>query len=97
MSRISNRQLVIAFLACRLSAEMMTIPGEMARYGTDRFIVILLAKLVVALLYLPVIFVTLKFSGDSVITAAMRKNKAFGITAGVIMSVGNVFLCSKAF
>lgn len=87
MSRISNRQLVIAFLACRLSAEMTTIPGEMVRYGTDRFIVILLAKLVVALLYLPVIFVTLKFSGDSVITAAMRKNKAFGITAGVIMSV----------
>lgn len=87
MSRISNRQLVIAFLACRLSAEMTTIPGEMVRYGTDRFIVILLAKLVVALLYLPVIAVTLKFRGDSVITAAMRSNKAFGITAGVIMSV----------
>ncbi|MBP3336302.1 MAG: GerAB/ArcD/ProY family transporter [Ruminiclostridium sp.] len=87
MSRISNRQLVIAFLACRLSAEMTTIPGEMFRYGTDRFIVILLAKLVVALLYLPVIAVTLKFRGDSVITATMRRNKAFGITAGVIMSV----------
>ena len=64
MSRISNRQLVIAFLACRLSAEMTTTTGEMFRYGTDRFIVILLAKLVVALLYLPVIAVTLKFRGE---------------------------------
>ena len=87
MSRISNRQLVIAFLACRLSAEMTTIPGEMVQYGTDRFIVILLAKLVAALLYLPIIFVTFKFRGDSVITAAMHRNKAFGITAGIIMSV----------
>lgn len=33
MSRISNRQLVITFLACRLSAEMMTLSAETVLYG----------------------------------------------------------------
>ena len=50
MSRISNGQLVIAFLACRLSSEMITIPGEMVSYGFDRFAAILFAKLIAALL-----------------------------------------------
>lgn len=87
MSRISNRQLVIAFLACRLSAEMMTTPAEMISYGTDRFVAILLAKIIVALLYLPLVFVTLKYKGDSVITCAVRRNKAFGVAVGVILAV----------
>ena len=87
MSRISNRQLVIAFLACRLSAEMMTTPAEMISYGTERFVAILLAKITVALLYLPIIFVTLKYKGDSVMTCAVRRNKAFGIAVGIILAI----------
>ena len=87
MSRISNRQLVIAFLACRLSAEMMTTPAEMISYGTERFVAILLAKITVALLYLSIIFVTLKYKGDSVMTCAVRRNKAFGIAVGIILAI----------
>lgn len=87
MSRISNRQLVIAFLACRLSAEMMTTPAEMISYGTDRFTAILLAKAVVALLYLPLIFLILRYKGDSVMTCALRRNKVFGIAVGLILAL----------
>lgn len=87
MSRISNRQLVIAFLACRLSSDMITLPAAMIKYGTERFYAILLAKIVLLAVYLPVIFVSLKYKGDSVITTALRRNKAFGIILGVIMSV----------
>ena len=87
MSRISNRQLVTAFLACRLSAEMITTPAEMINYGTDRFIAILLAKIIVAVLYLPIIFVLLKYKNDSVITCAVRRNKAFGTIVGIIIAV----------
>ena len=87
MSRISNRQLVIAFLACRLSSDMITLPAAMVRYGTERFYAILLAKIVLLAVYLPVIFVSLKYKGDSVITAAVRRNKAFGVILGVIMTI----------
>ena len=87
MSRISNRQLVIAFLACRLSSDMITLPAAMVRYGTERFYAILLAKIVLLAVYLPVIFVSIKYKGDSVITAAVRRNKAFGVILGVIMTI----------
>lgn len=87
MSRISNRQLVITFLACRLSAEMMTMPAETVLYGPDRFTAILLAKIIAALLYIPLILVTLRFKGDSPITCAFRRNKVFGVAVGVILAV----------
>ena len=87
MSRISNRQLVITFLACRLSAEMMTPSAETVLYGPDRFTAILLAKIIAALLYIPLILVTLRFKGDSTITSAFRRNKVFGAAVGVILAV----------
>ena len=87
MSRISNRQLVITFLACRLSAEMMTLPAGTVLYGPDRFTAILLAKIIAALLYIPLILVTLRFKGDSPVTCAFRRNKVFGVTVGVILAV----------
>ena len=59
MSRISNSQLVITFLACRLSAEMMTLSAETVLYGPDRFTAILLAKIIAALLYIPLILVVI--------------------------------------
>ena len=83
MSRISNRQLVITFLACRLSAEMMTMPAETVLYGPDRFTAIIIA----ALLYIPLILVTLRFKGDSPVTCAFRRNKIFGAVVGVILAV----------
>ena len=87
MSRISNRQLVITFLACRLSAEMMTLSAETVLYGPDRFTAIFLAKIIAALLYIPLILVTLRFKGDSPITCAFRRNKIFGAAVGVILAV----------
>lgn len=87
MSRISNRQLVITFLACRLSAEMMTLSAETVLYGPDRFTAIFLAKIIAALLYIPLILVTLRFKGDSPITCAFRRNKVFGAAVGVILAV----------
>ncbi len=87
ISRISNRQLVITFLACRLSAEMMTLSAETVLYGPDRFTAILLSKIIAALLYIPLILVTLRFKGDSTITCAFRRNSSFGAAVGVILAV----------
>ncbi|MFR2153769.1 MAG: hypothetical protein ACLS48_02940 [[Eubacterium] siraeum] len=63
---------------------MMTLPAETVLYGPDRFTAILLAKIIAALLYIPLILVTLRFKGDSPITCAFRRNKVFGVAVGVI-------------
>ena len=65
----------------------MTMPAETVLYGPDRFTAILLAKIIAALLYIPLILVTLRFKGDSPITCAFRRNKVFGVAVGVILAV----------
>ena len=87
MSRISSKQLAIAFIASRLTTEMIMIPGELIRYGSDRFIAILTAKLMVLLLYAPLLLLTRKYKGDNFITAALRRNRIYGIILGVIFGI----------
>ena len=65
----------------------MTMPAETVLYGPDRFTAILLAKIIAALLYIPLILVTLRFKGDSPVTCAFRRNKIFGAVVGVILAV----------
>lgn len=87
MNRISSKQLTLAFIASRLTTEMIMIPGELIRYGSERFVAILVAKLSVLLLYLPLLFLTAKFKGDNFLTAAIRKNRIYGIILGVLFGI----------
>lgn len=87
MNRISSKQLTLAFIASRLTTEMIMIPGELIRYGSERFIAILIAKLCVLLLYLPLLFLTVKFKGDNFLTAAIRRNRIYGIILGILFGV----------
>ncbi len=95
MTKISNRQLVIAFLVSRLSTEMIVTPGEMIKYGADRYWAIIAAKLVILALYLPVIFLTVRFKGDSAITACIRRNRIFGAAVGIVMAVSLTLVAAQ--
>ncbi len=90
MSRISNRQLAITFIATRLSAEMIMVSGDTIRYGADRFWCIFFAKLVVLALYLPLIFLTLRFKEDNFLTAALRRSRIYGVMLGFLFSLSLV-------
>ena len=79
--------MAIAFIASRLTTEMIMIPGELIRYGSDRFIAIFIAKLSVLLLYLPLLLLTKKYEGDNFLTAALRRNRIYGIILGVLFTV----------
>lgn len=87
MNRISSKQLAIAFIVSRLTTEMIMIPGELIRYGSERFVAILVAKLAVLILYLPLLFLTVKFKGDNFLTAAIRRNRIYGIILGVLFGI----------
>ncbi|MBE6879954.1 MAG: spore gernimation protein [Ruminococcaceae bacterium] len=87
MSKISSKQLATAFVASRLTTEMIMIPGELIRYGSDRFIAILIAKLMVLLLYLPLLLLTRKYKGDNFVSAAIRRNRIYGIILSIIFGV----------
>ncbi len=87
MNRIGSKQLTLAFIASRLTTEMIMIPGELIRYGSERFVAILIAKLCVLLLYLPLLFLTVKFKGDNFLTAAIRRNRIYGIILGILFGV----------
>jgi hypothetical protein len=87
LSRISSKQLAIAFIVSRLTTEMIMIPGELIRYGSERFVAILIAKLFVLLLYLPLLFLTVKYKGDNFLTAAIRRNRVYGIVLGVLFGI----------
>ncbi|MCH5325428.1 MAG: GerAB/ArcD/ProY family transporter [Eubacterium sp.] len=86
MNKISWKQLVALFVTTRVSAEMLTIPGELIRYGTDRFWSILAAKLAVLVLFLPLLFLTMRFKGDNFLTPAIRRSKIFGGVLAVIFT-----------
>lgn len=87
MSKISSKQLATAFVASRLTTEMIMIPGELIRYGSDRFIAILTAKLMVLILYLPMLLLTKKYEGDNFLSAAIRRNRIYGIILAVIFGI----------
>ncbi len=87
MSKISSKQLATAFVASRLTTEMIMIPGELIRYGSDRFTAILIAKLTVLLLYLPLLLLTKKYKGDNFVSAAIRRNRIYGTILSVLFGV----------
>ena len=87
MSKISSKQLATAFVASRLTTEMIMIPGELIRYGSDRFIAILTAKLMVLILYIPMLLLTKKYEGDNFLSAAIRRNRIYGIILAVIFGI----------
>ncbi len=87
MDRISSKQLATAFIVTRLLAEMIMVPGDLIRYGTDRMWVIFFTKLIVLLMYLPLIFFVRKYPGDSFMSAVIRRSKAAGIIMGAAFTV----------
>ena len=87
LNRINAKQLALAFIASRLTTEMIMRPGDLIRYGSERFIAILIAKLCVLILYLPLLFLTAKFRGDNFLTAALRRNRVYGVILSVIFGV----------
>lgn len=88
MNKISASRLIITFALTRLSAEMIIIPGELIRYGSDRFWALLFAKLAALILYIPAVLITVRFKGDNFFTAAFRRNKLFAFILGGVFSVG---------
>lgn len=88
MNRISSRQLALSFIVTRLCAEMVIVPSELIKYGADRFWSILFAKLAVLLLYLPSALLVIRYKGDNFFTAAVRRNRIYGIILGFLFTVG---------
>ncbi len=86
MNRISVKQLATAFIVTRLLAEMVMVPGELIRYGTDRMWVIFCTKIIMLVLYLPLIFFVRKYPSDTFMSAVMRRSKAFGIILGALFT-----------
>ncbi len=88
MNKINSLQLAVTFIITRLSAEMLLIPGELIKYGPNRFYAILFAKVIVLLLYLPAVFITLRFKGDNFITATMRRSPLLAGFLGLLFTMG---------
>ena len=84
MNEISWKQLAALFVVTRASAEMTVIPGELILYGPDRFWSILAAKLIVFILFLPAIFMALRFKGEGFLVPAIRRNKIFGSILAIL-------------
>lgn len=83
MNRISFKQLAVLFIVTRVCTEMIVIPGELIRYGADRFWAVLAAKPIVLLLFLPMLFFTARFKDEGLFPPAVRRGRAFGIAVGV--------------
>lgn len=88
MNKISSGQLAVTFIITRMSAEMIIIPGDLIKYGADRFWSILFAKIIVLLLYLPAIFINIRFKGDNFFTASLRRSRIYGKILGFLFIVG---------
>ncbi len=86
MNKISWGQMTVLLIITRISAEMI-IPGELTRYGSDRFWSLLAAKLAVLMLFLPLIFLTVRFKGDNFLLPAIRRSKILGGALAVIFVV----------
>lgn len=92
MGKISYVQLAVMLILCRVFASAMSFPAEAPQFGMQRFTVIVCAKILLCILFLPLFFIARKYEGESFLTIAIGKSKALGWVFGVIY--GFTLLCA---
>ena len=60
MGKISYVQLAVMLILCRVFASAMSFPTEAPQFGMQRFTVIVCAKILLCILFLPLFFIARK-------------------------------------
>ena len=84
MNKISSGQLAALLVLSRMFAEATRFPLSPSDYNMQRFTAVFAAKIILVLMYIPIILFARKNPGESVISAAVRKNKTLAWTVGVL-------------
>ena len=91
MKKISVGQMTALLVLSRMFAEATRFPLTVSDYNMQRFTAILIAKIMLVLMYIPIILFMRKNEGESVISFAVKKSRGLGITVGIIFIVFILF------
>lgn len=86
--KISFYQTGAMLAASRLFCEAMNFPFE---YGMQRFSVILISYIIVFILYIPLMIIGKKYSGESAFGLIRERSGALGVIFGLFISVLMIF------
>lgn len=86
MKKISAIQLCSLLVSSRIFSEAMSFPYEPSPYGMQRFSVIFTAKLILLLLFVPLILFSRKYDGQSVFSVILAKSRICGFIYGGALS-----------
>lgn len=93
MNKIGYFQLAVLLVLSRIFSEAMNFPLESASYGMQRFTVILTAKLILVILYIPILIFISRHPGENMIEYVCRRNKTFGWVAGILLTLSIFATC----
>lgn len=87
MNKISVGQMTALLVLSRMFAEATRFPLTVSDYNMQRFTAILIAKIILVLMYIPIILFIGKNEGENVVSFAMKKSRGLGIAVGIIFIV----------
>lgn len=87
IKKISYIQLAVLFVASRLFSEAMSFPLANTEYGMQRFTVILTAYVILFIQYIPLLYISKKYPGESAIGIITDRNKVLGWIYAIILMI----------
>ncbi len=87
MTKISYGQLAAILVISRMFAEAMNFPTETSDFGMQCFVVSLVSKFILVLLYIPTFIFVRNNPDENLIEYIFEKNKVFGWITGILFSL----------
>ncbi|MCM1055132.1 MAG: spore germination protein [Bacteroides sp.] len=87
IKKISYVQLAVLLVASRLFSEAMSFPLANTEYGMQRFTVILTAYLILFVQYIPLIYISKKYSGESAFGLLADRFKILGLIYAAVLTL----------
>lgn len=86
LAKISNFQLASLFLLTRLFSECMDFPTDIVKYDMQRITTVITAKIILFIIFIPVLILCTKYPGENLFTIISAKSKKFGWVIFVIIT-----------
>lgn len=93
IKKISCVQLAVLLAVSRLFSESVNFPLQNTKYGMQRFLVILVAYVVLFIQYIPMLILSKKYDGESATGLLAERSKALGWISGILVTVSVIIAC----